>query len=168
MFDFTSALYLGMRHESWTLRPWAQLTTGRPAALGAPPGACEVATQLAALQGCRRATLAPSTLHLFWDLFGVLARERVAVYLDAGVYPIARWGVERAAARGVLVRSFVHYDPEALQRQLAQDARRRLRPPVVADGFCRGNMIRTVLSANERFPANATLYKIESGRLIRA
>lgn len=32
----------------------------------------------------------------------------------------------------------------------------------------RDNMIRTVLSANERYPANATLYKIESGRLIRA
>ena len=32
----------------------------------------------------------------------------------------------------------------------------------------RGNMIRTLLSSNERHPANATLYKIESGRLIRA
>ena len=32
----------------------------------------------------------------------------------------------------------------------------------------RGNMIRTLLSSNERYPANATLYKIESGRLIRA
>ena len=32
----------------------------------------------------------------------------------------------------------------------------------------RGNMIRTLLSSNERYPANATLYKIESGRLKRA
>ncbi|MCI0488057.1 MAG: hypothetical protein L0229_15815 [Blastocatellia bacterium] len=32
----------------------------------------------------------------------------------------------------------------------------------------RDNMIRTVLSGNERYPANAVLYKIESGRLVRA
>jgi hypothetical protein len=32
----------------------------------------------------------------------------------------------------------------------------------------RGNMIRTVLSSNERYPANASFYKIESGRLLRA
>jgi hypothetical protein len=31
----------------------------------------------------------------------------------------------------------------------------------------RDNMIRTLLSSNERYPANATLYKIESGRFIR-
>jgi hypothetical protein len=32
----------------------------------------------------------------------------------------------------------------------------------------RDNMIRTVLSANERYPANAALYRIENGRLARA
>lgn len=50
------------------------------------------------MQGCEMATLSSSTLHLFWDLFGALARGRVAIYMDAGTYPIARWGVERAAA----------------------------------------------------------------------
>jgi 8-amino-7-oxononanoate synthase len=97
-----------------------------------------VAEALAALQGCERATLAPSTMHLFWDLFGILASDRVAVYMDAGTYPIARWGVERAAARGVPVRSFPHHNAEALQQHLKQDARRRLRPLIVADGFCPG------------------------------
>jgi hypothetical protein len=136
MLDFTSALYLGLRHASWSLRPWAQLTTGAPAALVAPPGARAVADALAALQGCQRGTLAPSTLHLFWDLFGMLPNHGVAIYISGGTYPIARWGVERAAARGVPVRSFPHHDAAALWRQLQRDASRQLRPVVVADGLC--------------------------------
>ena len=39
--------------------------------------------------------------------------------MDAGTYPIARWGVKRAAARGILVEDFPHYDPDALRRRLA-------------------------------------------------
>jgi 8-amino-7-oxononanoate synthase len=138
MDDFTSALYLGMTHPHSSLRPWAQLTTGRPAALAPPPGARRVAQQLAALQGCERATLSPSTLHLFWDLFGILSRGDVAIYVDDGVYPLARWGIERAAARGTPVRSFPHHDADALRSQLRKDLLRHLRPLVVADGFCPG------------------------------
>lgn len=136
MLDFTSALYLGMRHPSWSLRPWAQLTMGRPAALASPPSASTVAGQLAALQGCEGATLVPSTLHLFWDLFTILASERIVIYMDAGTYAIVRWGVERAAARGTPVRIFRHHDPDALRSQLKRDARPGLRPVVVADGLC--------------------------------
>ena len=139
MLDFTSSLYLGLRHPSWLLQPWDQLTTGAPAVLVPPPGARRVAETLSALQGCERATLAPSTLHLFWDLFGTLfSRRGVAIYMDAGTYPVAQWGIERAAARAVPVRSFPHHDPDALRRQLQQDAHRRLCPLVVADGFCPG------------------------------
>src|SRR5262245_51588111 len=118
MLDFTSALYLGMRHGSRSLEPWDQLTTGRPAALVSPPGARQVSQALAVLQGCESGTLATSTLHLFWDLFGMLAGERVAIYPDAGIYPISQWGVERAAARGAPVRKFPHHDAEALRDQL--------------------------------------------------
>jgi len=90
MIDFTSALYLGMRHPHQSLRPWTELTTGRPAALESPREAERLARQLARLLGCERATLGTSTLHLFWDLFEVLAREPIAIYTDAGAYPIAR------------------------------------------------------------------------------
>ena len=31
--DFTSALYLGMRHAAQSLPAWAELTLGKPAAL---------------------------------------------------------------------------------------------------------------------------------------
>ncbi len=136
MLDFTSALYLGQRHPSSSLRAWSALTTGKPAALGTPPSATAVAADIAALHGCERATLVPSTLHLFWDLFGVLARDPVRIYMDAGSYAIARWGVERAAARGVPVRCFPHHDAAALASLIAQDRNAGRRPIVVADGFC--------------------------------
>lgn len=134
MLDFTSALYLGLRHPSGTLRPWSRLTLGVPAAMAFPPGAEVVAQEIATLQGCERGVLGPSTFHLFWDVFGMFSRRPVAVYVDAGAYPIGRWGVERAAARGVPVREFAHGDVEALRRALREDRHRR--PILLTDGFC--------------------------------
>jgi 8-amino-7-oxononanoate synthase len=136
MLDFTSALYLGLRHPIPSLRPWPGLTTGKPAALEPPPGSAIIAGKFAALVGCERATPVTSTLHLFWDLFGVLARDRVRIYMDQGTYAIARWGVERAAARGVPVRRFPHHDAATLRTLIDQDRHARRRPIVVADGFC--------------------------------
>ena len=136
VLDFTSALYLGIHHPSRSLTPWSQLTLGRPAALSEPPGALRVAQMLSALQGCEQGVLMPSTLHLFWDLFGMLGKQPVSIYLDEGAYPIARWGAERAAACGVAVRRFRHHDPDSLLAQIAGQARSTKRPVVVADGFC--------------------------------
>ena len=139
MLDFTSALYLGFRHPSRSLRPWPALSAGRPAALAEPPGAAPMARALAGLQGCAAATLAASTLHLYWDLIPILAGDgTVAIHVDAAAYPISGWGVERAACRGVPVRRFPHYDPASLQRGAAACARRGLRPLVVTDGVCPG------------------------------
>ena len=137
MIEFTSALYLGLKHASRSLRPWAQLTTGAPAALTVPPAAAAAARDLAALQGCECATLGPSTLHLFWDLGEIFAESRSAIYVDAGAYPIAMWGVERAADRGTPVRRFAHHDVDALWR-LLRGSGAGLRPVVVSDGFCPG------------------------------
>ena len=92
MHDFTSALYLGFRHPHRLLPSWESLTLGKPATLEESALQASVAQELALLQGCERGVLAPSTLHLFWDLFGILSRQQVAIYMDAGVYPIARWG----------------------------------------------------------------------------
>jgi len=136
MLDFSSALYLGMRHPAHGLRPWKTLTYGAPAALREPEGACVIAQKLAALQGCERAVLAPSTLHLFWDLFGILSRDNIAIYMDAGVYPIGRWGVERAASRGVPVRTVRHYCSDALSMAIKNDSSHGKRPVILADGFC--------------------------------
>jgi 8-amino-7-oxononanoate synthase len=136
MLDFTSALYLGIRHPSRSLRSWPSLTTGKPAVLEAPRGSESVASSLADLQGCERVGLFPSTLHLFFDLFEVLRREKVRLYVDSGTYPIARWGAERAAAHGVLLRKFPHYDPIAAQAMIEKDHASGLRPVILAEGFC--------------------------------
>lgn len=139
MIDFTSSLYLGLHHASSTLGHWSTLTLGRPAALGEPPGADEVAADLARLQGASAATLLPSTLHLFWDLLCMLGRgSRTALLLDAGAYPILHWAAEGARATGARLQRFAHHDVMALEQAAERAARAGLRPVIVCDGFCPG------------------------------
>lgn len=137
MLDFTSVLYLGFQHSAGSLRPWSQLTTGVPAALAEPAGAQTLAGRLARLQDCDQAIIGRSTLHLFWDLFAMLAEQPTTIYMDSGAYPIAGWGVERAAARGVPVRRFPHRDVNALARLVGRASGNR-RPVIVSDGLCAG------------------------------
>jgi 8-amino-7-oxononanoate synthase len=131
--DFTSALYLGLWHGSDELRPWAQLTTGTPAAVRRVPGTAAIVRDLAALQGCDAATLVPSTLHGAWDLGGLLHRRRETLHVDGEAYPILRVAALRARSRGVRVRHVAHRDAAALQRSVRDDARR---PVVLVDGLC--------------------------------
>lgn len=136
MLDFASALYLGLDHASQRLPEWDRLTLGKPRALQTPPGANRVERQLATLVGCERALLATSTLHLFCDLFALLAQSQINIFLDEDTYPIVRWGVERAEYAGTLVTSFPRHDVDALKKALNKvDGK----PPViVADGYCPG------------------------------
>jgi 8-amino-7-oxononanoate synthase len=134
MLDFTSALYLGFEHASWSLPGWDRLTLGKPAALEEMAGAHEVQRELAALTGCERVLLGSSTLHLFCDLFAMLARRNVTIWMDDATYPIARWGADRAVALGVLVRRFAHHDAAVLRRELSASPEHR--PVIVTDGFC--------------------------------
>ena len=139
MADFTSALYLGLQHPSATLPGWSALTLGRPAALEEPPGACAVATELAALQGCEAATLLPSTLHLFWDLFGILGRQGATIYVEATTYAIARWGVQHGEALGAPVHRFTFGDAAGLERLMRRGANCRGRPLIVCDAVRPGS-----------------------------
>lgn len=137
MLDFTSSLYLGFEHRGFDHRvgdgSGEPLTLGKPAALEEPPGAEELGRSLAALVGCRSALLAPSTLHLFWDLCAMLGRKGATFCADRGIYQVGRMGLEAAAAKRAEVLWFAHHDPESLARQMA---RARGRPVVVTDGFC--------------------------------
>jgi 8-amino-7-oxononanoate synthase len=141
VIDMTSSLYLGLRHESASLGGWTRLTTGVPADLSTPHVATSVARTVAGLVGTPAATLVPSTLHAFWDLFAVMRPprsprpSRLAIHVDAGTYPIARWGIERAACLGAVARTFGHHDPTALSRSLNETDGI---PVVVADGLCPG------------------------------
>lgn len=139
MLDFTSALYLGMRHPSTQLAPWSALTLGQPAALQEAPAAVALAAGLARLQGCQAACVLPSTLHLFWDLFGLLAREPLVVLVDGGSYAIARWGAERAQALGLPLRTFRHGDAAAVQRLARHWSNAGRRPLILADGYLPGS-----------------------------
>lgn len=155
MLDFTSSLYLGFGHPSRALRPWDRLTTGTPAALAESPEAAEIGRALAGLPGCDAGTVATSTLHLFWDLFPILTQDgRVAIHVDAGTYPIARWGVERAGCRGAVVRTFAHHDPDGLARGIRR-VPGRVTPLVVTDGYCpacgRAAPLREYLEIARRF-----------------
>ena len=140
MIDFTSSLYLGLRHDSGSVPGWAQLTTGVPAALAVAPAAGTLEQALAGLIGTEAATLAPSTLHAFWDLF--TAMSALEIHVDAGTYPIGWWGAERAHCSGAAVQPFRHHDPAALRRAVVgrgssrNSGSRRL--VVLTDGFCPG------------------------------
>ena len=138
MLDFTSACYLGLRHPHAALAPWDRLTTGVPAALAEPCSARAVAGRLARLAGTEHAVLATSTLHAFWDLFLTLGADQLSCYVDAAAYPIARWGAERAAARGMPIQHFPHRDADALRVLLAARRPAGRRPVVVTDGLCPG------------------------------
>jgi len=138
VLDFTSALYLGICHGSQDLRPFGALTTGAPAALREPHEAATITAGLAALVGVERATLARSTLHAFWDLFSIFDSEPGRILADAGSYPIARWGAERAVLRGAEFVTFRHHDPGALKQLLRRPPAGKGRAWIVADGFCAG------------------------------
>lgn len=132
--DFTSALYLSMYHPVCSLSPWNSLTTGTPAALREPTTAMQAAKAVACLQGNEEGLLYASTLHLFWDLFGFLSRQPIAIFLDREAYPIASWGVKWAAQKGTLVKHFNHHSTQGLLRSIR--TLRGCRPVVVSDGWC--------------------------------
>ncbi|MGO9729745.1 MAG: aminotransferase class I/II-fold pyridoxal phosphate-dependent enzyme [Streptosporangiaceae bacterium] len=134
MLDLTSSLYLGLGHNISNGPSRMPLTTGVPAALAEAPGAATVADALAGLIGLTSATLAPSTLHAFWDLFPVMGAG--TIYVDAGTYPIGRWGAERARCGGASVRTFGHHDPAGLRRAVTSDGGHR--PVILTDGMCPG------------------------------
>ncbi|MFI1994045.1 aminotransferase class I/II-fold pyridoxal phosphate-dependent enzyme [Actinoplanes sp. NPDC020271] len=129
--DFTSALYLDLRHPSRCLAPWQRLTTGVPAALAEAPGVAELSAGLARLLGRPAATPARSGLHAMLDVVGALG-DGATVWCDAGAYPTA---VQAARAAGRRPRTFTHHDPADLARRMTAGTGR---PLVLCDGYCPG------------------------------
>jgi len=136
MLDFTSALYLGFAHPSASLGSWRALTLGRPAALQDPPCSHRLTEGLANLTGAPACLLFPSTLHLFRDLFAAIVQKETTLLVDAGAYPIVRWGTERAQLRGTTMATYPHHDTAALARLARRAFRAGLRPTVITDGLC--------------------------------
>ena len=133
--DFTSALYLGLITRM-RLRP--SRYAGKPAALSPPPESEAIADQLARLIGCERATLGTSTLHLFWDLFGQLSRERIAIYVDAGTTRSrgGAWSERWRAAHWYAASNIMTC--RRCSTRYGAIATVVAHPIVVTDGFCPG------------------------------
>lgn len=131
MIDFASALYLGLAHPAACPGRYASLTTGVPAALAAAPLAGELGARAAALQGCEAGVAAPSTLHLAIDVFDRLGRTHTLV-ADECLYPVMRWGIERARGLGARLAWFAHGNVADLVRTLHTVVPQRPeRPPAV-------------------------------------
>ena len=62
MLDFTSALYLGLRHGSGSLRPWSALTTGVPAARPVDAAAAGVTVPITSAGQTRRGHSSPGAI----------------------------------------------------------------------------------------------------------
>ncbi|MDB5233807.1 MAG: 8-amino-7-oxononanoate synthase [Hymenobacter sp.] len=135
MLDFTSALYLGAR----VLAPpvGLMLTTGRPAVLGEDERAREVAQAVAHRQGLEAGLLAPSTLHLFWDIFQLVPSSGV-ILLDQKLYPVGQWGSFRARLRGLPVVKFQADDLPGLAQLLQTYQLQGRTPWLVTDGWAPG------------------------------
>ncbi len=132
MIDFSSASYLGFHHRREDLAAWPSLTLGKPPALAESAAARSLAEGLAKLTGLPDAVLGASTLHLFWDLFAALNSKRPsAFFAEEGLYPVARWGLERVAPSA---RVFRRHDAAHLISLLRQH--RGQRPVIVCDGWC--------------------------------
>ncbi|KQV59348.1 MULTISPECIES: aminotransferase class I/II-fold pyridoxal phosphate-dependent enzyme [unclassified Duganella] len=145
--DFTSALYLGMRHPAQSLLAWDELTLGKPAAMEPVPGEPELGAALATLMDCEAACLLPSSLHLFWDLFGWLASARVALLVDSAAYPVARWGAERASAQGVPLQCFSHCNAAQAAAMALRWRTAGRRPVILSDGYTPGDAAAPPLAA---------------------
>lgn len=118
-----------------SLPAWPRLTLGKPAALSELDGTAELEHALAEWIGCEAVVLGTSTLHLYCDLIPLLAPPGGRVFVDEGSYPIARWGVERAATAGARWTNFAHYNADTLGARLVRQSRAR-QVVVVTDGFC--------------------------------
>ncbi|MBA5638506.1 pyridoxal phosphate-dependent aminotransferase family protein [Duganella sp. LX20W] len=153
-------MYLGLRHPSAALGGWPALTLGRPAALEEAPGARQVATALARLMGSEAALLLPSTLHLFWDVFGALADQPLSLLVDGGAYPIARWGAQRAVLQGASIQEFPRGAVQVAGRLARRAAQAGRRPLILADGYCPGAETAPPLAAYARIAADCDGYLV--------
>lgn len=132
--DFTSALFLGLRHGSDALAPWSSLTTGRPPVLDLS-GPDRIRRRLARLAGAGDAVVERTTLHALIDAFSAVVPRNATVLIDEHAYPIAHWAAATVALRGGSVVTYRHHHPRSLER-----ACRTARRPavVVTDGWCGG------------------------------
>eukprot|EP01031_Cornospumella_fuschlensis_P026693 gene26693-32254_t len=132
--NFTSASYLGSEFSSVDLHLKTPLTLGKPAFLKEPLLNRWVANQIAKMQGLERGVIAPSSLHLFWDLFGILSKNYV-VFIEENTYPIGQWGTIHADARQIPVIRFKPENLMELQNSIRKNCSNKQKPLIVCDAL---------------------------------
>src|SRR6478735_7539553 len=135
MIDFTSSLYLGMKHSSAELPGWPQLTTGVPAALSESAQSKYVGKYIAQMQGLEMGMTAPSTLHLYWDLFELLSKQKITVFIDEEIYPVSKYGIEKLIVKNIPTYRFKHLNASDLYNRLSKNLQRGTMPIVLTDGL---------------------------------
>ena len=107
MPDFTSALYLDLTHANFLGFANMPLTNGKPSVLQEPKLNNWVANQVAQMQGIQEGLLYPSSLHAFFDVSLCFSTNTI-VFIDEKLYPIGKWGLERAKNKGVTLLEFTN------------------------------------------------------------
>lgn len=136
MIDFTSALYLDFKHSSADIKGWQQLTTGVPAALSEFAQSRQISQQVASMQGFENGMCAPSTLHLYWDLFGFLRKKKITVFADEKIYPVSLYGIERLYGSAIQIHTFRHLHADDLLKIITTKLKGNNVPVVLTDGWC--------------------------------
>ncbi len=134
MLDFTSASYLGSEFSNIDFCLKTSLTIGKPAFLKEPLLNRWVGNQIAQMQGLESGVIAPSSLHLFWDLFGILS-ENYVVFIEENTYPIGQWGAIHADSRNLSVIRFQAENLRKLQELIMQNCHSKQKPLIVCDAI---------------------------------
>ena len=134
--DFTSSLYLGFYHPSYEIGTWDRLSLGKPAALEEPELAKSLGNEIAKLQGQEAGILAPSTLHLFFDVFYQLGKHNPAILYDQELYAVGKWGLNSINPNLKLARPFSHLDYISLGKVVNRYVPKNRQIVLVTDGLC--------------------------------
>jgi len=134
MLDFSSSLYLGLRHPGQQLGSWQSLTLGKPTMLQPIANYRELLNELERLTGTQDMILGTSSLQLFFDFAIWLRNQPVEVFLDEYCYPIAKKAF--TAVHNTTLSGYLrHYEPSDLDRVLSTCSQAGRRPVLVIDGY---------------------------------
>ena len=133
--DFTSSLYLNLKHPYHQIGPWASLTTGKPAGLYEPHIARQVALDVARLKGFQDGIVGKSSLHFFWDVIHLLNQKKIAVFYDRQLYVAAKVGLDIARNSRRRVVPFDANRLSALEDLIHRSFRKGQRPVLLTEGW---------------------------------
>lgn len=136
MIDFTSSLYLSMKHTTPEIATWKQLTTGMPAALYETSLSKKLGSHIANMQQLQSGIIAPSSLHLYYDLYEFLSNRKIIVFCDDKIYPVSKYGIEKLLLRNIPIYFFNHFNADHLRELAKQHMRKSYIPIILTDGWC--------------------------------